>query len=163
MEKRFKVFVYEEGEPPVFHNGFCRDIYSMEGIFINEMEMNDKFITRDPEKAHVFFLSFSVAMMVHYVYVQDSRDYGLLRTTVKDYINVLSEKYPYWNRSLGADHFILACHDWVNLSLAFFLKNLSTCILNFRVTITPQTKFYIVCVVFNLEEIYGQMLLIYNG
>ncbi|XP_045810116.1 probable glycosyltransferase At5g03795 [Trifolium pratense] len=112
MEKQFKVFVYEEGEPPVFHNGPCKDIYSMEGNFIHTIEMNDQFITKDPQKAHVFFLPFSVVMLVHYVYIRDSHDYGPIRKTVTDYIDVISGKYPYWNRSLGADHFMLACHDW---------------------------------------------------
>ncbi|KOM29238.1 hypothetical protein LR48_Vigan641s002600 [Vigna angularis] len=63
MEKQLKVYVYEEGEAPVFHNGPCKSIYSMEGNFIHAIEMNEKFRTRDPEKAHVFFLPFSVAML----------------------------------------------------------------------------------------------------
>lgn len=112
MEKQFKVFVYEEGEPPVFHNGPCKSIYSMEGNFIHAIEMNEQFRTRDPEKAHVFFLPFSVAMLVQFVYVRDSHDFGPIKKTVTDYVNVISGRYPFWNRSLGADHFYLACHDW---------------------------------------------------
>ncbi|XP_027349173.1 probable glycosyltransferase At5g03795 [Abrus precatorius] len=112
MEKHFKVYVYEEGEPPVFHNGPCKSIYSMEGNFIHTIEMNEQFRTRDPEKAHVYFLPFSVAMMVQFVYVRDSHDFGPIKKTVTDYVNVIAARYPYWNRSLGADHFMLACHDW---------------------------------------------------
>ncbi|MBA0760602.1 hypothetical protein Gotri_023334, partial [Gossypium trilobum] len=112
MEKQFKVFVYREGEPPVFHDGPCKSIYSMEGNFIYQMDVNTKFRTNDPEKAHVFYLPFSVAKMVQFVYLRDSRDFGPIRRTVIDYVNVVSEKYPYWNRSLGTDHFMLACHDW---------------------------------------------------
>ncbi|KAK7245009.1 hypothetical protein RIF29_39839 [Crotalaria pallida] len=112
MEKKFKVFVYEEGEPPVFHNGPCKSIYSMEGNFIHAIEMNDRFRTRDPEKAHVYFLPFSVAMMVQFVYVRDSHDFGPIRKTVVDYVDVIAGRYPFWNRSLGADHFMLSCHDW---------------------------------------------------
>ncbi|KAL5545973.1 hypothetical protein UlMin_005660 [Ulmus minor] len=112
MEKKFKIFVYKEGEHPLFHNGPCKSIYSMEGNFIHELEMNNQFRTNDPEKAHVFFLPFSVTMLVRYVYLRESRDFGPIRQTVIDYINLLSERYSFWNRSLGADHFMLSCHDW---------------------------------------------------
>jgi hypothetical protein len=118
MEKQFKIFVYEEGEPPVFHNGPCKSIYSTEGNFIYGIEMNNQFRTRDPEKAHVFFLPFSVAMLVRFVYVRDSHDFGPIRNTVIDYVSVIQRKYPYWNRSLGADHFMLSCHDWVSTYIA---------------------------------------------
>ncbi|GAU30592.1 hypothetical protein TSUD_392830 [Trifolium subterraneum] len=126
MEKKFKVYVYEEGEPPVFHNGPCKSIYSMEGNFIHAIEMNDKFRTKDPQKAHVFFLPFSVVMLVRFVYLRESRDFGPIKKTVTDYINVISGKYPYWNRSLGADHFMLACHDWgpeTSFSVPYLHKN----------------------------------------
>ncbi|XP_062190370.1 probable glycosyltransferase At5g03795 [Phragmites australis] len=112
MENLFKIYVYEEGEPPVFHDGPCRSIYSTEGRFIYSMEMESRMCTRDPGLAHVFFLPFSVVKMVKMIYEPSSHDMGPLRRTISDYVGVLSTKYPYWNRSLGADHFMLSCHDW---------------------------------------------------
>ncbi|XP_009779883.1 probable glycosyltransferase At5g03795 [Nicotiana sylvestris] len=112
MEKQFKVFVYEEGDQPIFHNGPCKSIYAMEGNFIYQMETT-KFRTRDPEKAHIFFLPISVTAIVHFIYDRNSREHwNPMKQTLRDYINLVAGKYPYWNRSLGADHFILACHDW---------------------------------------------------
>lgn len=113
MEKLFKVYVYEEGEPPLFHDGPCRSIYASEGRFINSMDMDSRFRTRDPSLAHVFFLPFSVVSMVKLIYKRNSHDISPLTRTISDYINVVADKYPYWNRSLGADHFMLSCHDWV--------------------------------------------------
>lgn len=116
MERQLKVYVYEEGEPPVFHDGPCRSIYSTEGRFIHSMETETeegrRLRTRDPARAHVFFLPFSVVKMVQTIYEPGSRDMAPLKRTVADYVRVLSSKYPYWNRSLGADHFMLSCHDW---------------------------------------------------
>ncbi|CAK9160427.1 unnamed protein product [Ilex paraguariensis] len=110
MEKQFKIFVYEEGEPPIFHNGPCKSIYAMEGSFIYHMETT-QFRTRDPDKAHVYFLPISVTSIVHFIY-ERNHDWHPMKETVRDYVNLLAVKYPYWNRSLGADHFMLACHDW---------------------------------------------------
>ncbi|XP_013626452.1 PREDICTED: probable glycosyltransferase At5g03795 [Brassica oleracea var. oleracea] len=112
MEKQFKIFVYKEGEPPLFHDGPCKSIYSMEGNFIYEMERDTHFRTNNPDKAHAFYLPLSVVKMVRYVYQRDSHDFGPIRRTVRDYIDLVSDRYPYWNRSIGADHFILSCHDW---------------------------------------------------
>lgn len=126
MEQKFKVFVYEEGEPPVFHDGPCKSIYSMEGNFIYTMEVNKQFRTKEADKAHVFFLPFSVVKLVRFVYVRDSHDFGPIRRTVVDYVNLIAGKYPYWNRSLGADHFMLACHDWgpeTSFSVPYLGKN----------------------------------------
>lgn len=52
MEKLFKI-VYEEGEPPIFHYGTCKNIYSMEGIFMSLMETDTQFRTQDVDEAHV--------------------------------------------------------------------------------------------------------------
>ncbi|KAI3889224.1 hypothetical protein MKX03_006456 [Papaver bracteatum] len=112
MEKKFKIFVYEEGELPIFHDGPCKSIYSTEGLFIHQMEMNNHFRTKNPDEAHVFFLPFSVVRMVQYLYVPDSHEIKSIGRTVVDYVDVVARKYPYWNRSTGGDHFMLSCHDW---------------------------------------------------
>ncbi|KAJ9163056.1 hypothetical protein P3X46_022771 [Hevea brasiliensis] len=114
MEERFKVWVYKEGEPPLFHGGPLNNIYGIEGQFIDEMERGKShFLARKPEEAHVFFLPISVASIVNFIYrplVTYSRDQ--LQRLVTDYISVVADKYPYWNRSNGADHFLVSCHDW---------------------------------------------------
>jgi hypothetical protein len=113
MEKWLKIFVYEEGDEPLVHNGPCKEIYAVEGRFIQELQGDNPFLTTNPEHAHVFFMPFSVAMMVTYLYEAESQDINPLRNFVQDYINSITQTYPYWNRSVGADHFMISCHDWV--------------------------------------------------
>lgn len=36
---------------------------------------------------------------------------GGIQDFVKEYVDEISEKYPYWNKSGGADHFYVACHS----------------------------------------------------
>lgn len=127
MEKQFKVFVYEEGEPPIFHNGPCKNIYAMEGNFIYHMETT-KFRTKNPEKAHTFFLPMSVVMMVRFIFERDPNvdHWHPMKQTVKDYVDLVGGKYPFWNRSLGADHFTVACHDWgpeLSKAVPYLFKN----------------------------------------
>ncbi|XP_059432362.1 probable glycosyltransferase At5g03795 [Corylus avellana] len=112
MERLMKVYVYEEGEAPLFHDGPCKSIYSTEGKFISEMEKGGIYRTRNPEDALVFFLPFSVVSMVHHLYEPDSYDVHPIRRVVVDYIDAIARRHPFWNRSLGADHFMLSCHDW---------------------------------------------------
>ncbi|KAL3646845.1 hypothetical protein CASFOL_009389 [Castilleja foliolosa] len=122
MEKRLKVYVYEEGEPPVFHFGPCKHTYAIEGIFISSMEVN-RFRTFDPNEANLFFIPLSVTMLTQVIYVPDSHEWSLMKNTASDYIDVIAQKHPYWNRSLGADHFMLACHDW-GPEISFAIPNL---------------------------------------
>ncbi|XP_021723185.1 probable glycosyltransferase At3g07620 [Chenopodium quinoa] len=112
MEKMFKIYIYEEGEPPLFHHGPCKGIYSMEGIFMNLIEKSNQFRTNDQDEAHVYFLPFSVVMILEHLFDPIVRDKAVLERTILDYVDIISHKYPFWNRSLGADHFMLSCHDW---------------------------------------------------
>ncbi|KAM1360821.1 hypothetical protein ACFX1X_026342 [Malus domestica] len=114
MEKRLKVWVYREGEHPLVHTGPFNNIYSVEGLFIDEMESRkSRFMARHPDEAHLFLIPISVSNIVNFLYrplVTYNRDQ--LQRVVMDYIGVVAEKYPYWNRSHGADHFLVSCHDW---------------------------------------------------
>ncbi|KAI4336501.1 hypothetical protein L6164_015022 [Bauhinia variegata] len=112
MEKMFKIFVYEEGEAPLVHDGPCKSIYATEGRFIHEMEKGEYYRTRDPDEAFVYFLPFSVVMIVEYIYKTGLPDIKSIVPPVADYVQIIANKYPYWNRSLGFDHFMLSCHDW---------------------------------------------------
>ncbi|KAL8504991.1 hypothetical protein ACS0TY_016258 [Phlomoides rotata] len=122
MEKRLKVYIYEEGEPPVFHFGPCKHTYAIEGIFIADIEIS-RFRTYDPNEANLFFLPFSITMITQVIYVPESHEWGLMKNTTIDYVDVIAQKHPYWNRSLGADHFMLACHDW-GPEISFAVPNL---------------------------------------
>lgn len=115
MKEMFKVWVYKEGETPLFHGGPMKDIYSIEGQIIDELESgNNPFLARHPDEALVFFIPVSVKRIVRYLYTpRVTYERGLLQNVVTDYIGIISNKYPYWNRSSGVDHFFAACHDWV--------------------------------------------------
>lgn len=101
MESLFKIFVYEEGEPPLFHYGPCRDIYSLEGILLGLIEKNTRFRTYNPDEAHVYFLPFSVVKILEHLFHPIRRDKAVLERVIGDYVRIISTKYPYWNRSLG--------------------------------------------------------------
>ncbi|KAG6719482.1 hypothetical protein I3842_03G008000 [Carya illinoinensis] len=131
MERIFKINVHEEGEQPLFHYGPCKSIYSTEGSFIHAMEMENIYRTKDPNKAHVYFMPFSVVEMVKYLFELNSHDMDPIGATVADYVNVISKTRPYWNPSLGADHVMLSCHDLgpYASSYAPYLYNMSIRIL----------------------------------
>lgn len=143
MERRFKIWTYPEGEIPMVHTGPSRDIYSIEGHVINEIEDDQNPFRADhPDKAHVFFLPFSVANMVKYFYRPNMTDYhGPMKRMTADYISAISKKYVYWNRSLGADHFMVSCHDWV-ISFAYklILKHIFKILHIFSTSITLSKK-----------------------
>ncbi|CAI0629407.1 unnamed protein product [Linum tenue] len=117
MVKRFKIWTYREGERPLVHRAPMTNIYSIEGQFLDEMESGKSpFRAQTPEEAHMFYIPVSVASIIHFIYqpVLTKKDYdrGRLHRIVDDYVGIVAGKYPYWNRSQGADHFVVSCHDW---------------------------------------------------
>ncbi|XP_026453402.1 probable glycosyltransferase At5g20260 [Papaver somniferum] len=113
MEKTFRIWTYKEGEVPMVHDGPHSTLYSIEGQFIDEMERdNNRFASGNMDEAHAFFLPFSVANMVRSLYEPPSGIRVPYIHVVADYVRVVSEKYHYWNRSSGGDHFMVSCHDW---------------------------------------------------
>ncbi|KAF9602636.1 hypothetical protein IFM89_030524 [Coptis chinensis] len=112
MESILKVYIYKDGARPIFHRPHLRGIYASEGWFMKLMEENRQFVAKDPKRAHLFYLPYSARQLELALYVPDSHNIRPLSIYLRDYVNWIAGKYPFWNRTHGADHFLVACHDW---------------------------------------------------
>lgn len=122
MESRLKVYTYKEGEKPVFHQPVLKGIYASEGWFMKLMERNKHFRVKDPRKANMFYIPFSSRFLEFAFYVPSSHNKRNLVQYLQGYVNLIASKYPFWNRTGGADHFVAACHDWVSFNKLFSEK-----------------------------------------
>ncbi|KAK1425991.1 hypothetical protein QVD17_14658 [Tagetes erecta] len=112
MEQTLKVYIYKDGEKPIFHDWILEGIYASEGWFLKLMEANKQFVTEDPNEAHLFYIPFSSRLLELTLYVPHSHSRDNLIQFMKNHTEMLITKYPFWNRSNGSDHFLTACHDW---------------------------------------------------
>ncbi|XP_047967451.1 probable glycosyltransferase At5g03795 isoform X2 [Salvia hispanica] len=107
MLKRFKVYVYSDGDPKTYYQTPRKltGKYASEGYFFQNLR-DSKFVTDDPDQADLFFIPISCHKMRG-----KGISYENMTIIVRDYVEGLMSKYPYWNRTLGADHFFVTCHD----------------------------------------------------
>lgn len=107
MERSFKVYIYPDGDPKTFYQTPRKltGKYASEGYFFQNIR-ESRFRTDDPDRAHLFFVPISPHKMRG-----KGTSYENMTVIVKDYVEGLINKYPYWNRTLGADHFFVTCHD----------------------------------------------------
>ncbi|KAK4432998.1 putative glycosyltransferase [Sesamum alatum] len=112
MESTLKVYVYREGEKPIFHLPYMRGIYASEGWFMKLMERNKQFVVKDPKKAHLFYLPFSSVKLRHALNGSGFASQKNMENHLKNYVNIIATKYRFWKKRGGADHFLVACHDW---------------------------------------------------
>lgn len=112
MEQVLKVYVYAEGERPIFHQPPLKGIYASEGWFMKQLKSNKRFLTKNRNKAHLFYLPFSSRELEIALYIPNSHTHQNLIQRLSDYVNTVKAKYDSWNRTDGADHFLVACHDW---------------------------------------------------
>lgn len=113
MEHTLKIYIYREGEKPIYHQPVLGGIYASEGWFMKLVEGNKKFAVKDPKKAHLFYLPFSSQMLRIELSAQNIQSKKDLEKYLKRYVELIAGKYRFWNRTRGADHFLVACHDWV--------------------------------------------------
>ncbi|CAL1386389.1 unnamed protein product [Linum trigynum] len=123
MEKMLKVYVYREGERPIFHQPALKGIYASEGWFMKFLETSKKFVTKDPRKAHLFYLPFGSRNLEETLYVPGSHSHKNLIQHLKNYLDMVAAKHPFWNRTDGADHFLVACHDWAPAETKQYMSN----------------------------------------
>lgn len=112
MENTLKVYIYKEGKKPIFHDPKLRGIYASEGWFMKLMEKNRNFVVKDPRKAHLFYLPFSSLKLRNTSQGQNPLSHKELKQNLEKYTSLIAAKYPFWNRTNGTDHFLVACHDW---------------------------------------------------
>ncbi|XP_076950143.1 putative glycosyltransferase At5g03795 isoform X2 [Bidens hawaiensis] len=113
MEKTLKVYIYKEGEKPIFHQpgAVMKGIYASEGWFMMQMKSSKRFITRKPKQAHLFYIPYS-SKLLKATLSPNSYNRESVVPYLKNYIDMISGRYIFWNRTGGADHFLVACHDW---------------------------------------------------
>ncbi|RZC84984.1 hypothetical protein C5167_047768 [Papaver somniferum] len=112
MERMLKVYVYKEGTKPIFHSPRLKGIYASEGWFMRQLEGNKRFVVNDPTEAHLFYLPFSSRALQGIMHVPISHGLKNLSEYLKNYLDTIAARHPFWNRTGGADHFLAACHDW---------------------------------------------------
>ncbi|PRQ48433.1 putative xylogalacturonan beta-1,3-xylosyltransferase [Rosa chinensis] len=107
MERKFKVYIYPDGDPKTFYQTPRKltGKYSSEGYFFQNIR-EGRFRTEDPDQAQLFFIPISCHKMRG-----KGTSYENMTIIVQNYVESLIAKYPYWNRTLGADHFFVTCHD----------------------------------------------------
>lgn len=107
MERYFKIFMYMDTDKDVVDDKQWRLIgkYGSEGYFFENLQQSH-FLTEDPDKAHLFFIPISCHKLR-----REGKSYEDIAIVFQDYVKSLISKYPYWNRTLGADHFFVTCHD----------------------------------------------------
>lgn len=113
MESTLKVYVYKEGGRPIFHQPVLKGIYASEGWFMKLMKRNRHLTVKDPRNANMFYIPFSSRFLEFALYVRNSHNKKNLVQYLQGYMDMIAAKYPFWNRTGGADHFAAACHDWV--------------------------------------------------
>lgn len=113
MKSSLKIYIYPHDKKDPFAHALLPTYgyepsgnYASESYFKNVL-YKSHFITKDPSEADFFYLPFSIASLRH-----DTR-IGVhgLPDFVLNYMNNVTQNYPYWNRSGGADHFYAACHS----------------------------------------------------
>ncbi|KAI4350815.1 hypothetical protein L6164_005229 [Bauhinia variegata] len=134
MERKLKVYVYKEGNKPIFHQPILKGLYASEGWFMKLMEGNKQFVVKDPRQAHLFYMPFSSRMLEFSLYVRNSHNRTNLRWYLKDYTEKISAKYRYFNRTDGADHFLVACHDWAPYETKHHMEHCIKALCNADVT-----------------------------
>ncbi|GLJ32113.1 hypothetical protein SUGI_0646630 [Cryptomeria japonica] len=106
MLEKFKIYIYPRKQQDFGSPEWCgdqrfRDLDKHGASFYENLISSD-FVTDDPEKAHLFFLPFSLD-------ASGTKSTASVSRFLRRYIDDLKSQYPFWSRTLGADHFYFSC------------------------------------------------------
>ncbi|XP_059446432.1 probable glycosyltransferase At5g03795 [Corylus avellana] len=107
VERDLKVYIYQDRDPGAYFQSPRKltGKYGSEGYFFKNIK-ESRFLTTDPLHARLFFIPISWHQMRTL-----RTPYENMTVIVEKYVERLISKYPYWNRTQGADHFFVICHD----------------------------------------------------
>ncbi|KAJ6289323.1 hypothetical protein OIU76_025187 [Salix suchowensis] len=105
MEKNFKIFVYPHNTTICDEPRKPDGEYASEGLFFENLYQS-RFLTKDPDKAHLFLIPTYCHSLP-----AEGRSVNERSMAMVDFVMSLISEYPYWNRTLGADHFFVTCSD----------------------------------------------------
>lgn len=123
MEQTLKIYIYKEGKRPVFHQPRLTGIYASEGWFMKLLQGSKQYVTTNPEEALLFYFPFSSQILGEIVYVPNSHSFDNLKQYLRNYLDMIKARYSFWNRTSGADHFLVACHDWAPEETKILMAN----------------------------------------
>ncbi|XP_059446436.1 probable glycosyltransferase At5g03795 [Corylus avellana] len=123
METYLKIYIYRDRDPGANFQSprELTGMYGSEAYFFKNIKESG-FLTTNPLKAHLFFIPISWHQMR-----TEGTSYEKMITIVENYLESIISKYPYWNRTDGANHFFMICHDIgleVTDGVTIFTKNL---------------------------------------
>ncbi|KAE8713294.1 Exostosin family protein [Hibiscus syriacus] len=112
MNRSMKIYIYPHDKDDPYANILLPADYDPKGHYASELYFKkviagSHFITQNPSEADLFFMPFSIVEMRHDPRIGPEG----MRSFIKQYIYNISQTYPYWNRTDGADHFYVACHS----------------------------------------------------
>ncbi|KAJ6366400.1 hypothetical protein OIU77_002894 [Salix suchowensis] len=105
MEKNFKIFVYPHNTTICDEPRKPDGEYASEGLFFENLYQS-RFLTKDPDKAHLFLIPTYCHSLP-----AEGRSVNERSMAMVDFVMSLISEDPYWNRTLGADHFFVTCSD----------------------------------------------------
>lgn len=112
MNKTLKIYVYPHNKNDPFANVLLQEKNEPRGNYASESYFKKSlfkshFLTKNPYEANLFYLPFSIAGLRN-----DKRiSVDGIPNFIRNYIFNISRRYPFWNRTNGADHFYVACHS----------------------------------------------------
>ncbi|XP_057456080.1 probable glucuronoxylan glucuronosyltransferase IRX7 [Lotus japonicus] len=111
--KNLKVFVYDL--PPKYNTDWLANERCSTHLFASEVAIHRALLTSevrtfDPYDADFFFVP--VYVSCNFSTINGFPAIGHARSLISSAVKLISNDYPFWNRSRGSDHVFVASHDF---------------------------------------------------
>ncbi|XP_047311018.1 probable glucuronoxylan glucuronosyltransferase IRX7 [Impatiens glandulifera] len=111
--KRFKIYVYDL--PSKYNENWLSNARCSKHLFASEVAIHKSLLNSDvrtlnPHEADFFFVPIYVSC--NFSNVNGFPAIGHARSLFSSAVQLISNEFPFWNRSRGSDHVFVASHDF---------------------------------------------------